>query len=44
MKEVINNKKYKLKYWLVMLHIHGKKFMIGSIFTYQRLNKDFIFC
>ena len=44
MNEVINNNKYKLKYWLAMLYIHGRKFMIGSVFTYQRLSKDFILC
>ena len=44
MNEVINNNKYKLKYWFAMLHIHGRKFMIGSLFTYQRLSKDFILC
>ena len=33
MKEVINNNsKYKLKYWFAMLYIHGRKFMIGSVF------------
>ena len=40
MNEVINNK-YKLKYWFAMLYIHGRKFMIGSVFTYQRLSKDY---
>ena len=44
MNEVINNNKYKLKYWLAMLYIHGRKFMIGSVFNYQRLSKDFILC
>ena len=44
MNEVINNNKYKLKYWFAMLYIHGRKFMIGSVFTYQRLSKDFILC
>ena len=39
--EVINNNKYRLKYWFAMVYIHGKKFMIGSLFTYQRLSKDF---
>ena len=44
MKEVINNKnKFKLKYWFAMLYVHGKKFMTGSVFTYQSLSKDFIF-
>ena len=42
MNEVINNNKYRLKYWFAMLYIHGRKFMIGSVFTYQRLSKDFI--
>ena len=38
MKEFINNSnKYKLKIWLLMLYIHGRKFMIGPVFTYQRL-------
>ena len=27
-----------------MLQINGRKFMIGSVFTRQRLSKDFIFC
>ena len=27
-----------------MLYEHGRKFMIDSVFTYQRLSKDFIFC
>ena len=44
MNEVINNNKYKLKYWFAMLYIHGRKFMVGSVFTYQRLSKDFILC
>ena len=45
MKEVINNyNKYKLKYWFAMLYIHGRKFMIGSVFTLQTLSKDFVFC
>ena len=44
MNEVVNNNKYKLKYWFAMLYIHGRKFMIGSVFTYQRLSKDFILC
>ena len=45
MKEVVNNgNKYKLKYWFAMLYTHGKKFMIGSMFTLQNLSKDFIFC
>ena len=44
MNEVINNNKYKLKYGFAMLYIHGRKFMIGSVFTYQRLSKDFILC
>ena len=45
MKEVINNNnEYKLKFWLSMLYMHGRKFMIGPVFTYQKLNKDFIFC
>ena len=36
MKEVINNnKKYKLKFWLSMLYIHGRKFMIDPVFTYH---------
>ena len=30
MNEVINNNKYKLKYWFAMLYIHGRKCMIGS--------------
>ena len=35
MKEVIvNNNKYKLKYLFAMLFVHGRKFMIGSVFTY----------
>ena len=43
MKEVINNyNKYKLKYWFAMLYIHGRKFMIGSVFTYQRLSEDYL--
>ena len=38
MKEVINNKnKHKLKYWFAMLYIHGRKFMVGSVFSYQGL-------
>ena len=42
MKEVINNNsKYKLKYWFAMLYILKRKFMIGSMFTYQRLSKDY---
>ena len=45
MKEVIiNNNKYKLKDWFAMVDVHGRKFMVGFVFTYQRLNKDFIFC
>ena len=44
MNEVINNNKYKVKYWFAMLYIHGRKFMIGSVFTYQRLSKNFILC
>ena len=44
MNEVINNNKYKIKYWFAMLFLHGRKFMIGSVFTYQRLSKDFILC
>ena len=40
MNEVINNNKYKLKYWFAVLYIHGRKCMIGSVFTYQRLSKD----
>ena len=39
MNEVINSNKYKLKYWFAMLYIHGRKFMIGSVFTYQSLIK-----
>ena len=36
MKEVINNSnKYKLKFWLSMFYIHGRKFMIGPVFPYQ---------
>ena len=42
MNEVINDNKYKLKYWFAMLYINGSKFMISSVFTYQRLSKDFI--
>ena len=26
-----------------MLHIHGRKFIIGSVFAYQRNSKDFFF-
>ena len=26
-----------------MLYIHGRMFMIGPVFPYQRLSKDFIF-
>ena len=45
MKEVKNNdNKHKLKYWFAMLYIHGRKFMIDSVFTLPRLSKDFIFC
>ena len=45
MKEVINNNnKYKLKYFFAMLYIHGREFLIGSVFTCQRLSKDIIFC
>ena len=45
MKEVNNNdNKHKLKYWFAMLYMHGRKFMIGSVFALQRLSKDFIFC
>ena len=44
MNEVINNNKYKLKYWFAMLYIYGRKFMIGSVFTYQRLSEDVILC
>ena len=44
MNEVINNNKYKLKHRFAMLYIHKRKFLIGSVFTYQRLSKDFIFC
>ena len=45
MKEVVNNNnKYRLNYWFVMPYIHGRKFMIGSVFTLQRLSKHFIFC
>ena len=41
MKAVIdNNNKCELKNWFAMLYIHGRKFMIGSLFTYQRLSKD----
>ena len=32
MKEIININKYKLKYWFAMLYIHGRKFIIGSVF------------
>ena len=42
MNEVISNDKYKVKYWFAMLYIHRRKFMIGSVFTYQRLSKDFM--
>ena len=42
MKEVINNNKYKLKYRFAMLYIHGRKLIIGPVFTYQRLSKDFM--
>ena len=43
MKEVNNNNnKHKLKNWFVVFYIHGRKFMIGSVFTYQRLSKDFL--
>ena len=41
MKESINNNN---KYWFAMLYTHVRKFMIGSMFTYQRFSKDFIFC
>ena len=44
MNEVINNNTYKLKYWFAMLYIRGRNFMTGSVFTYQRLRKDFILC
>ena len=43
-KVIINNNKYKLKDWFAILYIHGRKFMINSVFTSQRLSKDFIFC
>ena len=40
-----NNSRYKLIYWFAILYIHGKKFILGSVFTYKRLSsKDFIFC
>ena len=42
MNEVVNNNKYKLKYWFGMLYTHVGKFMIGYMFTNQRLSKDFI--
>ena len=32
MNKVINNNKYKLKYWFAMLYIHGRKFMIGCVY------------
>ena len=44
MNEVINNNKYELKCWFALRYIHGRKFMIGTVFTYQRLSKDFILC
>ena len=41
MKEVINNNnKYK---WFAMLYMHGRKFMIVSVFTYQGLVKTSFF-
>ena len=45
MKEVTNNNnKYKPKFWLSISNIHGRKFMIGPVFTFEGLSKDFIFC
>ena len=44
MDEVINNNKYQLEYWFAMLYTHRRKFMIGSVFNYQRIRKDFILC
>ena len=38
MKAVINNNnKYELEYCFAMLYMHGRKFMIVSLFTNQRL-------
>ena len=41
MKEVLNNNNnYKIKYWLAILYINGRKFMI--VFSLQRLSKEFV--
>ena len=32
MEVINNNNKYKVKHWLAMLYIHGRKFMIDSVF------------
>ena len=43
MNEVINNNKYKLKYCFAMLYIHGRKFMIDSVFLIKGLVKTLFY-
>ena len=44
MNEVVNNNKYNLKYWFAMFYVNGRKFIIGSMVTLERLSIDFIYC